>query len=221
VKLLWPFSERWFALDILSAFDLWALFLLLAGILLPMLFRLVAEEIGAKRKSKSAAVSAALALTLVFAYVGGRYILHMRALDLLNSRLYQGEAPSAVGAFPDSPSPTQWAGIVATEGALLKVNVPVAFGAFDPFSAKRFFKPAPSAALDAARATRTAALFLGFARFPRATVERNDRGFRVEITDMRFEVGSPPHKSMAAVIDLSAQAQVISEELKFGDLFQR
>jgi inner membrane protein len=221
VKLLWPFSERWFALDILSTFDLWILFLLLAGILLPMLFRLVSDEIGAKQKPKSAAVSAALAMALVLVYVGGRYVLHMRALDLLNSRLYQGETPFAVGAFPDSPSPAHWAGVVVAENALFRVDVPVAFGNFDPFSAKPFYKPAPSAALDAARATGTASLFLSFARFPRATVEQNDRGYHIEITDMRFEIGSPQGKSMAAIIDLNPQAHVIHEELQFGDLFQR
>lgn len=219
LKLLWPFSDRWFALDILSTLDFFVLIFLLAGILLPMLFRMVSDEIGAKHKSKGPAVTAALALVLILAYAGGRYILHMRALDLLNSRLYQDEPPVAFGAFPDSPSPFHWAGVVATEPALLRVDVPVAFGVFDPFSAKLFYKPAPSPALDAARATHTAGLFLSFARFPRATVEQNDRGFHVEITDMRFEIGSPPRRSMAAVIDLDAQAHVISEELKFGDLF--
>jgi inner membrane protein len=220
VKVLWPLSDRWFALDILGNYDLWIIILLLAGILLPMLFRLVSDEIGATRKSKGA-TGAGLALAVVFAYAGGRYILHMRALDLLNSRMYQGETPSAVGAFPDSPSPAHWAGVVVTEKALLRIDVPVAFGTFDPFSAKIFYKPAPSAALDAARGTRTAALFLSFARFPRATIEQNDRGYHVEITDMRFEVGSPPRRSMSAVIDLDSQTQVVSEELKFGDLFQR
>jgi hypothetical protein len=38
---------------------------------------------------------------------------------------------------------------------------------------------------------------------------------------MRFEIGSPQGKSMAAIIDLNPQAHVIHEELQFGDLFQR
>lgn len=221
VKLLWPFSERWFALDILPTFDMWLLFILLAGILLPMLFRLITEEIGAKPKSRSAALASIFAVVLALVYVGGRYVLHTRAIGMLNSRLYQDAAPITVGAFPDSPSPLLWTGVVVTEKALLRVDVPVALGNFDPLAAKVFYKPDPSAALDAARATRTAALFLSFARFPRARVEKTDQGYHVEITDMRFELGTPPGRSLAALIDLNVQAHVIHEELDFGNLFPR
>jgi len=221
VKLLWPFNERWFAIDSLSGFDMWIMFLLLLGILLPMLFHLVSEEIGEQKKSRSAMTCALLALFFACIYTGGRYILHMRALDVLNSRLYRGQTPSALGAFPDSPSPFHWAGVVVTEDAWLRVDVPVAFAPFDPFSAKVYFRPPPSAALTAARATPTATLFLSFARFPRATVEQNDGGYHVEISDMRFEIGAPAGKSMTAVIDLDPQARVLHEELDFGDLLPR
>jgi membrane-bound metal-dependent hydrolase YbcI (DUF457 family) len=221
VKLLWPFSDHWIAMDILQKFDLWVLLVLVAGILVPMLFRMVTEEIGARQKSRGGASGAILALAIVLIYAGGRFVLHSRAMDLLNSRLYQGAAPVVAGAFPDSPSPFHWGGVIITDAALFRLDVPVVFGVFDPFAAKHFFKPEPSAALDAARATQTARLFMSFARFPRATVTNNDRGFQVEITDMRFEIGSPPGRSMAAVIDLDSQSRVIREELRFGDLFER
>ena len=220
VKLFWPFNQKWLAWDLVVQFDLIILLILAAGILLPMLFRLVGEEIGAQRKTKGV-VSAALAIALVFAYVGARYILHDRALTLMNSRLYNGAPPLAVGAFPGSPSPFHWAGVIITESTLLRVDVPVIIGNYDPFAAKPFYKPEESPALDASRASNTAALFLSFARFPRARVERTDRGFHVEITDMRFETGSPPGHSMSAVIDVDGRAHVIHEELKFGDLFQK
>lgn len=219
VKLLWPFSDRWFALDILPKFDLWILVILLAGILLPMLFRMVTEEIGAKRNAGGGRSGAILAFAFVLIYVGGRYVLLTRAVDLLNSRLYQGAAPMAVGAFPDSQSPFHWSGVVITEGALFRVDVPVVIGKFDPFAAKLFYKPEQSPALDAARATQTATLFLTFARFPRASVQKSDQGFRVEISDMRFEIGNPPGRSPTAVIELNGQARVLREELRFGDLF--
>src|ERR1019366_5044486 len=178
VKLFWPFNQKWYAWDIVVQFDLIILLLLAAGILLPMLFRLVGEEIGAQRKTKGV-VSAALAIALVFAYVGARYILHDRALTLMNSRLYNGAPPLAVGALPGSPSPFHWAGVIITESTLLRVDVPVIIGNYDPFAAKPFYKPEESPALDAARASNTAALFLSFARFRRARVDRTDRGFHV------------------------------------------
>ncbi len=218
VKLFWPFSEKWYALDSISEFDVILLVILAAGILLPMLFRLVGEEIGARRKTRGV-FSAVFALVLVFAYVGARYVLHERAVTLINSRLYEGAAPLSVGAFPDSPSPFRWAGVIITDAKSLRAEVPVIIGTYDPFAAKPFYRPEESPALDAARASSTATLFLRFARFPRAVIEHNDRGYHVEITDMRFEIGSPPGHSMAAVIDLDDQARVIREELKFGDLF--
>lgn len=220
VKLFWPFSAKWYALDSISEFDVIILVILAAGILLPMLFRLVGEEIGAQRKTKGV-FSAVFAIALVFAYVGTRYVFHDRAVTLINSRLYDSSPPLSVGAFPDSPSPFRWAGVIITDARLLRVEVPVIIGPYDPFSAKPFFKPEESPALDAARASGTATLFLSFARFPRATVEHNDRGYHVEITDMRFEIGTPPEHSMAAVIDVDNHGKIIHEEFKFGDLFQK
>jgi inner membrane protein len=220
VKLLWPFSQKWYAWDLAVQLDLVILLILSAGILLPMLFRLVGEEIGAQRKTKGA-VSAAIAIVLVFVYVGTRYILHERAITLINSRLYNGAPPLAVGAFPDSSSPFHWAGVIATETALLRVEVPVIIEKYDPFAAKPFYKPEESLALDAARASSSAQLFLNFARFPRAHVERTEHGSHVEITDMRFEIGTPAGRSMKVVVDLNSQNQILNEALKFGDLFQK
>ena len=220
VKLFWPFNEKWYALDSISEFDVIIMVILAAGILLPMLFRLVGEEIGAQRKTKGV-FSAVFALIVVFGYVGARYILHERAVTLVNSRLYNGAPPLSVGAFPDSPSPFRWAGVITTDTTMLRAEVPVVIGIYDPFAAKIIYKPAESAALDAARASNTATLFLSFARFPRAVIEQTDRGYHVEITDMRFETGTPPGHSMSAVIDVDDHAKVIHEELKFGDLFQK
>ncbi len=214
VKLFWPFSGRWFALDLIAPLDPWILIFLLAGILLPALFRLITDEIGAKHKKRSAARGAIAALALLAIYTGGRAILHMRAVQMLDSRLYRGEAPLAMGAFPDSLSPFKWQGVVVTENALIRVDVPVLGSAFDPESGRAYFKPEESAALDAARATPTASTFLSFARFPRAQIERTDQGFRVEITDLRFDVHSPPGRVITAVIDLNPQAQIINAELK-------
>ncbi|MFZ0821127.1 MAG: metal-dependent hydrolase [Candidatus Acidiferrales bacterium] len=214
VKLFWPFSGRWFALDLIAPIDPWLIVFLLAGILLPALFRLITEEIGAKHKSRSIARGAIAALALLVIYLGGREVLHMRALQMLNSRLYRGDPPITMGAFPDSTSPFKWYGVVVTENALIRVDVPILGSQFDPESGRPYFKPEPSAALEAARATPTASLFLSFARFPRAHIEQTDAGYHVEITDLRFDVHSPPGRVTSAVIDLTPQAQITKEELK-------
>src|SRR5450755_2405426 len=77
VKLFWPFNQKWTAWDSVAQFDVIILVTLAAGILLPMLFRMVGEEIGAQKKTKGV-FSAAFAMLLVLAYAGARYILHER-----------------------------------------------------------------------------------------------------------------------------------------------
>ena len=220
VKLFWPFNEKWCALDSVAQFDVIIFVILAAGIILPMLFRLVGEEIGAQRKTNRQ-ISPGLALVLVLADLAARPLLHDRAVTLVNSRLYNSAPPISAGAFPDSPSPFHWAGVIITESNLLRAEVPIVIGVYDPFAAKIIYKPEESSALDAARSSSTAILFLGFARFPRAHVERNDRGYHIEITDMRFEIGAPPGHSMMAAIDVDENAHVTHEELKFGDIFQK
>ncbi|HUK32082.1 MAG TPA: metal-dependent hydrolase [Candidatus Acidoferrum sp.] len=216
VKLLWPFSGRWFALGLIAMLDPWVLFVLLGGILVPALFRLITEEIGAKQKSRTAARGAIAALVLLAIYAGGREILYMRAIQMLESRFYRGEAPVSVGAFPESTNPFKWDGVVVTGAALLRVDVPVLGRGFDPFAAQVFFKPAESAALEAARATPSASLFLSFARFPYAHVANDDAGIHVEINDLRFSVHSPPTRAVRAEIDLSSQNQIVREKLEFA-----
>jgi hypothetical protein len=138
---------------------------------------------------------------------------------MVNSRLYRGEPPITVGAFPDSVSPFNWYGVVVTEHALIRVDVPILGSQFDPESGRAYFKPEPSAALQAARATPSAALFLSFARFPRANIEQTDAGFHIEITDLRFDVHSPPGRVTSAVIDLTPQTQVVKDELNMDSVW--
>jgi len=118
VELFWPFSTRRFALDWLPHLDLWIFGILLAGILLPMLSRLVTEEIGAKSKGPRGKLGASLALATMILYLVLRFVLHGNALAALESRTYRGESPRMAAAFPESGSPFRWHGIVDTASAL-------------------------------------------------------------------------------------------------------
>ncbi len=215
VKLLWPFQERWYAWDVVAYLDPWILILLLLGLLIPGLFRLVSEEIGARPKRRGGQRGAILALTVVLLYTGGRWVLHDRALEMLRSRLYRGQTPLNAGAFPESASPLTWAGVVETENALEQVEVPLGpGGVFDPDSARTYFKPEASPVLEAARSSGLAREYLAFVRFPRAIVEKTLEGYRVRLNDVRF-TAAPDHRGLTAVIELNRQAQVIHEELRF------
>ena len=54
VQLLWPFYTRWFGWPLAAELDLWILVLLCVGMLLPLLFKLVNEEVGDRNERERA-----------------------------------------------------------------------------------------------------------------------------------------------------------------------
>ncbi|MBZ5699534.1 MAG: metal-dependent hydrolase [Acidobacteriia bacterium] len=216
VKLMWPFSAKWYGWDLADSVDAWIIFFLLAGLLLPELFRLVLEEIGSKPKRRGRQRGAIVSLLLVALFVAGRAVAHQRAVALLDSREYRGQAPLVVAAFPRPSNPFIWSGVVETDNALVNVDVPLSPGAvFDPDAAAVHFKPEESLALSNAGNTATAIEFLGYARFPLAHVEPEGDGYQVRLRDMRFASELPGRRGIIAVIDLNAQSLVINEHLEF------
>jgi len=216
VKLLWPFSATWYAWNIADSVDPWIIFFMLAGLLLPELFHLILEEIGSKPRKRGRQRGAIVGLALVTLFIAGRAMAHERAIALLDSREYRGQAPLVVAAFPRPSTPLIWSGVVETDNALVNVNVPLAPGAvFDPDLAEVHFKPEESLALKNAVKSATAIEFLSYARFPLASVEPRGDGFEVRLRDMRFASELPGRRGIIAVIRLNAQSLVIDERLEF------
>ncbi|MGB6200436.1 MAG: metal-dependent hydrolase [Candidatus Acidiferrales bacterium] len=217
VKLLWPFSSRWFAWDLTTSLDPWILFLLLAGLLLPALFRMITEEIGAKARRGAVDRGAAVALVLVAVFCCGRLILQRRATALIAAREYRGEGANAAAAFPQSLSPLAWSGVVDTDDTIDEVEVSFAPGAaFDPESARVFYKAEPSSALDAARRSDVGGAFLQFARFPLARVQTSGEGYRITLRDLRFDAVAGADRNVIAQIDVNANDQVTQQEFLFN-----
>ncbi|HET6142108.1 MAG TPA: metal-dependent hydrolase [Candidatus Acidoferrales bacterium] len=216
VKLLWPFSEKFYAWDIADSIDSWMLFFLIAGLFVPELFRLVLDEIGSKQKHHGGQRGAIFALVCVGLVIAGRAFLHQRAVALLDSREYRGQTPLLVAAFPKPSNPFLWSGVVETDNAVFNMEVPVGFGRmFDPDQADVHYKPQPVAALKNAVTCLTAVEFLNFARFPLASVQPEGDGFQVRLRDMRFATELPGRHGIIAVVDLNAQSQVIGEHLEY------
>ena len=216
VKLMWPFKAKWYAWDIVDSVDAWIIVVLLAGLLLPELFRLVVEEIGSKPKKSGRQWGAIIGLVFEILFIAGRAVAHERAVALLDSREYRGQVALKVAAFPRPATPLVWFGVVETDNALVTVAVPLGPGAvFDPDLADVHFKPEQSLALDHAVATATATQFLTFARFPLATVEPEGNGLQVCLRDMRFASEAAGRRGIVAVIHLNAQSLVTDAHLEF------
>ena len=216
VKLLWPFKANWYAWDILDSVDAWIIVFLMAGLLLPELFRLVLEEIGSRPKKHGRQRGARIGLVFELLFIAGRAVAHQRAVALLDSREYRGQAPVEVAAFPRPATPLVWSGVVETDNAVVNVNVPLGPGTvFDPDLADVHFKPEESLALNNAVKSATAVEFLSFARFPLASVEPEGNGFQVRLRDMRFASEVPGRRGIVAVIHLNAQSLVTNARLEF------
>lgn len=217
VNLLWPFRTRWFGLPLAANLDPWILILLLAGILLPEIFRLVSEEIGERKKDARGRTGAIVALLLLAAYFVARANLHGNAVALLMSREYHGRAPLAAGAFPWPATPFDWRGIVSTDNTLEESEVSLAPGVeFDSDRSITHFKPEDSSALDAGQRTRVAKRFLAYARFPLASVDRLEDGYRFELRDLRFAPSDKNPSNIIVRVDFNTALQIRTQQLRFA-----
>jgi membrane-bound metal-dependent hydrolase YbcI (DUF457 family) len=217
MQLLWPFRVHWTAGGLVANFDPWVLVLLLAGLLVPQLFRLVGEEIGARRKGTQGAGAAIFTLLLLAVYLGSRADLHSRATGLLLSSEYHGREPLAAGAFPSSVNPLYWRGVVATDNTVEEVDVPVGPRAdFRPDASLTRFKPQESPALDAVQKTSAAQAFLKYAEFPLGSVSRHEDGYRFELRDARFPDSDANPANIVVRVDLNGSYQVTRQEFRYA-----
>ena len=216
-QLLWPFRVHWTAWDLINDLDLWALLLLIVGLLLPLLFGLVNEEVGARKKGPGGSRAAMVTLVLFAAYLGARADLHSRAIDLVLSREYHGRIALSAAAFPESSAPFAWRGIATTDNTAEEVDVPLGPGdAMDSDRSVTLFKPQDSPALDAGEKTAAARKFLLYAKVPFARVERVEAGYRVEVHDLRFGDADTEPANLFVRVDFNSALQVTHEGFFFA-----
>jgi inner membrane protein len=214
VLLFWPFSAARIAKDWLTFVDPVILAVLVVAILLPELFHLVSDEIGAKDKKPRGQSGAVIALAAIALYIGARATLHSNAVAVLDSRTYHDELPRRVAAFPVSTSPFTWNSIVETESAFHEITVNVGqSSSFNPDASVTIHKPEASPVLDAASNDSLAIAFLKVARFPKATIEKTDAGYQVELRDLRYAVAGESKRGIAALFELNPAGKIVRREL--------
>jgi inner membrane protein len=208
-----PFSGRWYAWDIMFIVDPLLLGLLILGLAVPWLLRLVSEEVGAgKRPSATGAVFCLCAMVALW---GVRDFAHRRALSILDSRSYSAEAPQRLSALPIIVNPFRWTGVVETATSFHVVSVNSLNANRPPEEIAAFDKPQPSPALAAAMKTRSAVIFLDFARFPLAEVNETDEGYTVSINDLRFFNPGNQSRGFTLEVELDKNLQKRSENFYF------
>ena len=142
--------------------------------------------------------------------------MQQRAVALLESRIFQGETPRRVAAWPTPFSPMVWAGYAECDSfhALADVNTRMEF---DPSLAKIIYRPESTPAVEAARRAPELGRFLRFSLYPvtRAMLSPEaGGGTRVEVSDARFE--RPPGMRFLLVVDVDPSSRILKAEHKLA-----
>jgi inner membrane protein len=226
VRPFWPFSERWYSWDIIFIVDPVILVVLTLGLILPALFALINEEIGARSKAAmpKGRLAATLALLAVVACWGLRDYEHRCALAALQSRTYQGVDAIRVSAYPYWVNPFRWHGVIETPAFFASMDVDSLSPEVDPDSQMQFrYKPEETPVTLAAKRTYLGRVYLSWAQYPITETEQlaNDpientrAAYLVRFRDLRYDYpGSPARATLGATVLLTRDLQVVEE--RFG-----
>jgi inner membrane protein len=232
VRPFWPFSERWYSWDIVFIVEPVLLVVLTLGLVLPVLFSLINEEIGARSKDAmpKGRLAATLALLAVFAYWGLRDFEHRRAIAVLQSRNYQGADAIRVSAYPYWVNPFRWYGVVETPAFFATMDVDSLAPEVDPEAQMQIrYKPEETPVTLAAKKTYLGRVYLSWAQYPITETEQlaNDpvesarAAYVVRFRDLRYDYpGRNARVTLGAIVLLTRDLQVVDERFGMGSRHQ-
>ncbi|MBZ5721385.1 MAG: metal-dependent hydrolase [Acidobacteriia bacterium] len=220
VRPFWPFSEKWYSWDIVFIVEPALLILLAGGLVLPLLFGLINEEIGARSKGPQGRLGATLALLGVVALWGVRDFEHRRAVNALDARTYQDADPIRVSAYPYEWNPFQWYGVVETENFFATTLVNSLSPEVDPQGRMRIHpKPEETPVTLAAKKSYLGQVYLDWAHYPMTETEQFEApqaGYTVRFRDLRYDYpGRTGRSPLSAVVELDPALNVVSETFGF------
>ncbi len=207
VRFLLPFSDEWIGLGIAHIVNVWIWAVLLVAVAAPFLARLVNAEMGARSSSGRGWAIFALASMAVILF--GSFLMHQRAVAVLEARLARGATPLRVAAVPGPLNPLRWSGIAETESFFTVSDVNL-LAEFDPNAGGLYYKPEMSPALEAAQRTHFLQDYARFSPFLLWRVKSRpqpESGFEVEAMDLRFGTPEEPAFVMTTILDEKLRAQ--------------
>jgi inner membrane protein len=190
IRMFAPFDWHWYSWDIVYIVEPVILVALIAGLVMPSLFGLINQEIGARSKGPRGQAGAIFALVCLVAVWGFRDYQHRRALGAMSALLYQHAVPIKMGAYPYLVNPFRWHGVVETEALFQTVPVNSLAPAVDAQGeAHTYYKPEETPVAQAAKASYLGRVYLDWAVFPLVQTEPLQgrlKGFLVRFQDLRF-----------------------------------
>jgi inner membrane protein len=191
IRMFEPFDWRWYSWDIVFIVEPVMLAVLVLGLVVPSLFGLINQEIGARStglRGRGGAIFALVCLVLIW---GFRDYQHRRALNAMGAVLYHREVALKMGAYPYWVSPFRWHGVVETETLFQTVPVNSMVPEVDERSeAYTYYKPEETPITQAAKASHFGQVYLDWAVFPLTQTEELQgklKGYLVRFEDLRFE----------------------------------
>jgi len=226
LRPFWPFSERWYSWDIVFIVEPVLLVVLTLGLILPSLFSLINEEIGARNKDAMprGRLAATLALLAVFACWGLRDYEHRRAVAALQSRDYQGADAIRVSAYPHWVNPFRWYGVVESNASFATMDVDSLAPEVGPESQMQIhYKPEETAVTLAAKKSYLGRVYLSWAQYPLTETEQLETdpassanaAYVVRFRDLRYDYpGRSARATLSGMVLLNRDLQVVDE--RFG-----
>jgi inner membrane protein len=210
-----PFSYRWYAWDIVFIFEPLLYVVLIGGLVLPSLFRLINDEIGAKSRGPRGRAGAILALLGVLAIWGVRDYQHRKAVAAMQARVYQGADPIRASAFPYPLTPFSWYGVVETRDFFVQTQVDSLMPEVDPHENMQIrYKPEETPASLAAKSSYLGRVYLDWARYPLVETEHlspPQSGYLVRFQDLRFMYPQTSRRLLTGTVQLDENLHVLAE----------
>jgi inner membrane protein len=213
VRLLLPFSAKWYRLDITDIIDPVILGVLILAVAAPALSGLISSEMSGRKKVGPRRGWAWFALIAVFLYDAGRAVAHDRAIKLIDAHNYKGAPAERISVFPVRFTVMRWRGIVEGDGFIYEVPVDLSTD-FDAAAGHTEYPAISSPAIDGARTTHTFQVFESFNQLPFWTLLPVDDTVRVELLDLRF--GSVQRPGFEAVAFVEPGGRVARAYFSFG-----
>ncbi len=193
VRPFFPFANRWYAASIVFIFDPLIFGLLLAGLLMPVLFGLIGQEVGARREHFRGRGWARAALAAILLLWGVRWLEHNTAVALAQDQTLRAPAADAE-AIPEVGASGSEAALPQPESNRPLLGAGRSLASPDPLSIFRwytatdfgpayrlgeadsrqgtwvagalFVKPKPSPLLDAAERSTLGRVYLDWSPMP-------------------------------------------------------
>jgi inner membrane protein len=213
VRPFWPFLEKWYSWDIVFIVEPLLLIFLIGGLVVPGIFSLINDEIGARSKGPGGRVAAMVALLGVITVWAVRDFEHRRAILALNSQVYNGADPVQVSAYPYWLNPFKWYGVAETRNFYARMLVDSTGPEVDPEGRMQIQqKPEETSVTLAAKRSELGKVYLDWAKYPITEVEERDGGYIVRFRDLRYDYpGQGRRDVLAASVKLDRDLKVVRE----------